>query len=277
MFLVAGKQKTIARQAQMKGRGLHSGQDIVINLYPAPPDGGFIFRRLDLSGHLEIKGNPENVVNTTRATTLGEGEVKISTVEHLLAASFAAGIDNLLVEVQGPEIPIMDGSAGPFYDIIQEAGRQEQPGDRRVWKIDAPLLLQEDNQTVLALPGEGLRITGVFFGRPPVGNQLLDRTDDWGDILKARTFGWMQDVEKLKSMGLIQGGSLDCAVVFDEDGPRNELRFPHEPVAHKILDLLGDLALFGPVHGHIIALGAGHYLHNLLARKLWELAGKEMF
>lgn len=253
-----------------EGIGLHSGAEVSIQLKPAPPNFGIRFCRVDVTNCPHLTASYEHVVDTSLATTIGFNGTVVSTIEHLMAALLGKGVDNVLVELNGPEVPIFDGSASPFIDLIQEAGMKEQKAPRRFLKITKPLILQEGDAYVRVRPSECFRVCyTIDFPHPLIGKQELtwsfSETAFIRDIAKARTFGFLKDVHKLQDIGLAQGGSLANAVVFDDFGLLNGegLRYADECVRHKVVDFLGDLALAGmPLIGHFDIYKAGHTLHN---------------
>lgn len=253
---------------------------------PADADEGILFVRGDLSGNNRIRADVHNVRDTTLATTLGLNGVTVSTVEHLMSAFSGMGIDNALVEVDAPEVPIMDGSARPFVDLIKEAGTQIQGKGKKYLVIKEKVVVSDGEGTAMFLPSPEFRITyKIEFDHPAIGVQTfqmnLSDTTYQREICEARTFGFLRDVEYLQAKGLALGGSLKNAVVLDEHRIINKegLRFPDEFVKHKILDAIGDLSLLGiPILGHFVACKSGHRLNNLLLKELlirkecWTLA-----
>jgi len=268
MLTSRGQQHTLQNTVKIEGRGLHSGALVSVTVKPGPPDSGFIFGRRDLPGGPSFKASPEKVIETNRATKLGEGNCRIGTVEHFLAVAAVLGLDNLKIETDGPEMPILDGSAQPIFSELKKGGIKKQEAPRIYRKIEEVSFVREGLASLIALPWDGFRVTCVFIAPPPIGRQVIDLEKDWEDLLPARTFGWAEEARVLREKGLAKGGGTDCALIFNpgEDAP--PYRVSDEPVSHKVLDLLGDLALYRPVLGHIIAVRAGHKLHNQLARKL---------
>jgi UDP-3-O-[3-hydroxymyristoyl] N-acetylglucosamine deacetylase len=280
------QRQTLASACEIDGVGLHSGRQIRMRLEPAPPGAGLVFVRTDAGG-VEIPATLEYLGPRNYATVLQRGEHTVSTVEHLLAALSAFQIDDLRIEVDGPEVPILDGSSKPFVDRLQEAGRVEHDVARSYITLVRPLSVTVDEKRIAVYPCSEYRVTyAIDFDHPQLGYQELTasiwRSLDFADKLApARTFTFQKDVEALRKAGLALGGSLDNAVVLGEDGILNEteLRFPDEFVRHKMLDLTGDLALLGaPLRGHVVAYRAGHDLHSRLARRIaqspdcWYLA-----
>lgn len=269
-------QRTLQLKASVEGIGLHSGKPARMSLCPAPVDTGVVFVRNDLPHPLEIPARSEFVVDTTLSTTLGKEGATVATVEHLLAAISGLGVDNVRVEIDGPEIPILDGSAAPFVALLEEAGIREQKAPRKVGVIRRPLRLVDGDKELSLSPASSFRISCVIdFAHPLITNQRLsldiNRQNFARDIAGARTFGFAHEVEHLRSLGLAQGGSLENAIVVDDFHILNEggLRFPDEFVRHKILDAVGDLALFGmPIIGHLSAHKTGHAMNHRLVQKL---------
>ena len=269
------RQRTLKQRASLEGVGLHSGARVHLTLAPAPADSGIVFERIDLLPRVEIPALAERVVDTTLNTSLGLGQVRIGTVEHLLAALVGCGIDNARVEVRGPEIPILDGSAAPFVQLVQEAGIHQQRATRRYLLVKRPVVVQEGDKSARLLPARHFSISyTIDFKHPLISNQRyrvdLSERAFQREIARARTFGFKRDVERLHKAGLGRGGSLDNTVVVDDFNILNPegLRFPDEFVRHKILDAVGDLALLGmPVIGHFEAVKSGHALNHALVRK----------
>lgn len=281
------KQRTLKNAIRATGVGLHTGQKIYLTLLPAPADTGIVFRRVDLTPPVEIQAKAENVGETTLSTTLVNGDVKVSTVEHLLAAMAGLGIDNAIVEVSAPEVPIMDGSAGPFVFLIQSAGIQEQAAAKKFIRIKKPVVVQEGDKTASFLPFEGFKVTfSIDFDHPVFQGKVLKTSVDFSstsfvkEVSRARTFGFMHEIEYLRSKGLAKGGSIDNAIVVDEYRILNEdgLRYEDEFVKHKVLDAIGDLYLLGnSLIGEFKAHKSGHALNNRSLRQLiaqtdaWEV------
>ncbi|HKQ97246.1 MAG TPA: UDP-3-O-acyl-N-acetylglucosamine deacetylase, partial [Candidatus Polarisedimenticolia bacterium] len=260
-------QKSLRQTVEIEGVGLHSGAETRVRLHPAPADSGIVFERADLGGR-RIVASAANVRSTSLATTLAEGDASVGTVEHLMAALAGMGIDNARIEVEGPEIPILDGSAAPFVDAIRRAGTVLQAAPRRDLSLRRPVTLRQGERTILALPSDDLRISyAIDFSHPAIGYQAvtlrMDESVFAASIAPARTFCLLRDVRAMRDSGLVRGGSLDNALVVGDDGVMNgQLRFRDEFVRHKVLDLVGDLALLGrPLLGHVIARNAGHALN----------------
>jgi len=275
-------QKTIRSTVSYRGVALHLGEETTLTLEPAPPGEGIVFIREDLADSPQIAARVDKVVGNMRGTSLGEGKVRIRTVEHILAALAGLAIDNVRIKVDGEEIPAADGSALPFVRLIQKAGIVEQEFPRRFLEINEPLWIEEGDKRLIVLPSPRLKITyTVDFPHSPLKSQFAEFTIDEKifiqEIAPSRTFGFMEEVEGLKKKGLIKGGSLENAVVIDGNGVLNKegLRFPNEPVRHKILDLIGDLYLLGqPIQAHVIAVKSGHLFNVQLIQKLEEVKGK---
>ncbi len=267
-------QRTVARRVSCSGIGLHFGEPATLVLAPAPVDAGISFVRVDLG--TEIRADCANVVDSQLCTTLGFRGVRISTVEHVLAAIAGMGVDNCRVEVDGPEVPILDGSAAPFVALIRQAGIAVQRADKRFLVIQKPAEVREGDKYARLEPAESLTIDfTVDFEHPLVSDQAFrfqfsDRAFE-REVARARTFCFLRDVEKMKAMGLAKGGSLENAIVVDAFSILNPegLRFPDEFARHKVLDALGDLALTGlPVIGAMTARKSGHALNQALVRKI---------
>jgi UDP-3-O-[3-hydroxymyristoyl] N-acetylglucosamine deacetylase len=269
------RQRTLKQRASLEGVGLHSGAKVRVTVAPSPADTGIVFERMDLTPRVEIPAIFERVVDTTLNTSLGVGDVRVGTVEHLLAALVGCGIDNARIEVHGPEVPILDGSAAPFVQLVQEAGIHEQRATRRYLLVSRPVVVQDGDKSARLLPARNFSISyTIDFKHPLISDQRyrVDLTERafQREIARARTFGFKRDVERLHKAGLARGGSLENAVVVDDFHILNPegLRFPDEFVRHKILDAIGDLALLGmPVIGHFEAVKSGHALNYALVRK----------
>lgn len=270
------QQQTIGRSVTAEGIGLHSGQPVSITLFPAPPDSGIVFQTSE-PHRAWILATPENVVDSHLATTLGVNGSRVQTVEHLMAAVGALGISNLLVEVQGDEIPALDGSAKPFVTVLYSAGRVVQPIPRRPVVITEPIRVEDGSRWLQILPSEEFRISYTLdLDHPAVGTQTASFSCTERvfveELASARTYGFLKDVGTLRENGFAKGGSLDNAVVLGRRAILNEdLRFQDEFVRHKILDLIGDLALLGrPLVGHVVARNAGHALNHRLVRAIQQ-------
>jgi len=269
-------QRTVKNEIGCNSIGLHSGRKIGMVIKPAGVDEGIVFVRRDLPGNNRIKADVHNVRDTTLATTLGLNGVTISTVEHLMSAFSGMGVDNAVVEVNAPEVPIMDGSSRPFVELLKSVGTHVQGKCKRLIVIKKKVSVAEGESTAMLLPSPEFRITyKIEFNHPSIGIQSYDmKLSDVSyaeEICAARTFGFLKDVEYLQAKGLALGGSLRNAVVLDENRIINKggLRFPGEFVKHKILDAIGDLSLLGiPIIGHFVAFKSGHRLNNLLLKEL---------
>lgn len=264
------RQHTIRRPVFCEGIGLHSGQPVSLWLRPAPPNSGIKFVKQTPSGSVSLEARIDQVSQTRLATSLGQGDLVVHTVEHLLAAVSGMGIDNLIIELNASEVPIMDGSARPFVVAIEQAGIASQRSARSVYTITRPFEVRDGDGWMAATPAAVLEIHNtVEYDHPAIGRQVFEYRDEGPSVFAAtlagaRTFGFVQDVEHLKASGYIQGGSLDNAVVVGPNGVVNRegLRWPDEFVRHKTLDLLGDLTLLGRrLRGRITAYKAGHRLH----------------
>jgi UDP-3-O-[3-hydroxymyristoyl] N-acetylglucosamine deacetylase len=272
MFL----QRTVKNEIACRSIGLHSGRKVGMVIRPAGPDEGIVFVRRDLSGNNRIKADVHNVRDTMLATTLGLNGVTVSTVEHLMSAFSGMGVDNAVVEVDAPEVPIMDGSARPFVDLLKNVGTRVQGKGKKLLVIKEKIAVSEGEGTAMFLPSPEFRITyKIEFNHPSIGVQsyhtTLSDVSYEEEICAARTFGFLKDVEYLQAKGLALGGSLKNAVVLDDSRIINKdgLRFPDEFVKHKILDAIGDLSLLGiPIIGHFVADKSGHRLNNLLLKEL---------
>jgi UDP-3-O-[3-hydroxymyristoyl] N-acetylglucosamine deacetylase len=269
-------QSTVRRPISCVGIGLHSGNRVTLSLKPAPADFGIRFRRTDI-GHHEVPATVSNLSAIQLATGLAREQVSVETVEHLLAALVSSGIDNVIVELNSPEVPIMDGSAAPFIYLIQEAGVKRLTAPRKYLKIIRPIAISRGDKRIALYPSDHFKVTySVSYDHPLLRHQsrTLRITPESfvEDVAPARTFTFLKDVEMLRQNGLALGGSLENAIVLGETGVlNNALRFEDEFVRHKILDAIGDLALVGyPVIGHLVAHRAGHALHTEFAVKILE-------
>lgn len=269
-------QHTIGKDVTYKGLGLHSGMPVTMTMHPAAPGTGIIFKRSDLPGGPEVPAQSRYITNTLRATTLEKGEAKVFTVEHVLSALYALQIDNCVIEMDSPEPPVSDGSAKTFCDMVQEAGIETQDEMIPILTLDTSAAVYEDNKFITALPYDGLRITFTSINpHPLLGTQMRDVVIDHDSYMKeiapARTIGFTWELEAMRKMGLGKGGTLENAVVYSETECLSQLRFPDELVRHKILDILGDISLVGPLHAHIIAVLGSHKLNAELSEKLQAL------
>ena len=271
-------QRTLRNSIRATGVGLHTGKKVMMTLKPAPADSGICFRRVDLAQPVDIPARAQNVGDTTLGTTLVAGEARISTVEHLLSAFAGLGIDNALVEVTAGEVPIMDGSAGPFVFLLQSAGIEEQDVFKRFIRVKKSVLVEDGDKWARFDPFEGFKVNfEIEFDHPIFKRRLQRATMDFSttsflkEISRARTFGFMRDLETLRAHNLALGGTLDNAIVLDDTGVVNEdgLRYEDEFVKHKILDAIGDLYLLGhSLIGEFSGHKSGHGLNNRLLRAL---------
>ncbi|MEC8953115.1 MAG: UDP-3-O-acyl-N-acetylglucosamine deacetylase [Acidobacteriota bacterium] len=269
-------QQTLRRSVTCAGIGLHSGHKVSLSLKAGLPDSGIRFRRADLGGH-EIPAMVKNVSGIHYATGLEVDSASVETVEHLLAALISMGVDNVIIELNQREVPIMDGSAAPFVYLVQEAGTRRQAKARRFLKVTRPISLSMGDKQIALYPSEHFKITySISFDHPLLEHQSreiqLNKESFIDQIAPARTFGFLKEVERLRRQGLALGGSLDNAIVLSESGVLNRsLRFEDEFVRHKILDAIGDLALVGyPLIGHLVVNRGGHALHTALASMVLE-------
>jgi len=270
-------EHTLASRAHCTGIGVHTGKPVRLELHPAAAGTGILFVRSDLGRDVRFPARPEWVVDTRLATTLGNQEHRLSTVEHLLAALRGLGVDNCTVEVSGSELPIMDGSSAPFVYLIEQAGLRAQRRNRRSLVIRRPLEVRDGNRSVRVQPSRDFKVSmGIDFTHPAIGQQFIASlaiTPETfaREIAPARTFGFLRDYQQLQALGLAQGGTLANAIVLDDTRVLNRegLRFRDEFVRHKIVDLIGDLALLGlPVRGHFKAMRSGHTLHQALVAEI---------
>ena len=272
MFL----QRTVKNEIACKSVGLHSGRKIEMVIRPAGVDEGIVFVRTDLPARNKIKADVHNVVDTTLATTIGSNGVTVSTVEHLMSAFSGMGVDNALVEIDASELPIMDGSAQPFVELLKNVGTRSQGKVKKLLVVKNKVAVSDGVGTAMFIPSAEFEITyDIEFNHKDIGFQSYHfKFSDVSyeeEIGAARTFGFLRDVEYLQARGLALGGSLKNAIVLDENKIINKegLRFPDEFVRHKILDSIGDLALLGiPIIGHFVASKSGHRLNNLLLKEL---------
>ncbi len=278
-------QRTIKNEIRCSSTGLHSGRKVNMTIRPASSDEGIVFLRRDLSGNNTVKATLENVIDTTLATTIGTNGTMVSTVEHLLSAFSGMGVDNAIIELDKPEVPIMDGSALPFVEMLKDVGTRVQGKCKKLLVVKQKVSVFDGVGTAAFLPYRGFKISyTINFPHPFIGEQsyhmAFSDVHYENEICSARTFGFLKDVEYLQAKGLALGGSLKNAIVMDDSRIINKegLRSPDEFVKHKILDAIGDLSLLGmPIIGHFVADRSGHKLNNLLLRKLlsceanWEI------
>jgi len=274
------RQRTLKNIIRATGVGLHTGEKVYMTLRPAAPNVGIVFRRIDLPQPVEIKADPYHVGDTRLSSCLEQNGVRVSTVEHLLSALAGLGIDNLYVDLSAGEVPIMDGSAGPFVFLLQSAGIEAQPVAKKFIRILKPVEVTDGDKWARFAPHRGFKIEfSIDFDHPIFENSAKSVCVDFAttsyvkEVSRARTFGFMQDVERMRAQGLALGGSLDNAIVLDEYRVLNNdgLRYDDEFVKHKVLDAIGDLYLLGhPVIGIFAAHKSGHALNNVLLRRLLE-------
>jgi UDP-3-O-[3-hydroxymyristoyl] N-acetylglucosamine deacetylase len=269
-------QRTLRRSISCTGIGLHSGNKVTLSLKPAPADFGIRFRRTDLGG-IEIPATVRHLAGINYATGLSRDAATVETVEHLLSALVSLGVDNVVVELSQPEVPIMDGSAAPFVYLINEAGVKRLTPPRRYLKVVRPISLSRGDKRIAIYPSEHFKVTySIAFDHPLLRHQSrtmrINEDSFVEEIAPARTFGFLKEVEMLRQQGLALGGSLENAIVIGDTGVlNNALRFDDEFVRHKILDVIGDLALIGhPVIGHVVAHRGGHALHTSFAAQVLE-------
>ncbi len=274
------RQRTLKNVIRATGLGLHTGEKVYLTLRPAAPDTGIVFRRVDLDEPVEIPARCENVGDTRLCTTMAKGDVRISTVEHLLSALAGLGIDNAYIDLSAPEVPIMDGSAGPFVFLVQSAGIEEQSAPKRFIRIKKPILVEDGDKWVRFDPFDGFKVSvTIDFDHPVFQSHRQTASLDFSttsfvkEVSRARTFGLLREVEQLRERNLALGGSLDNAIVVDDYRILNEdgLRYEDEFVKHKVLDAIGDLYLLGhSLIGAFSGFKSGHALNNRLLRTLME-------
>ncbi len=268
------KQKTIAKEVSFSGVGLHTGSLTTVVFKPAPQNTGIVFRRVDLPGKPAIPADIDHVVDVSRGTTIGIGDARVHTVEHGMAAMVGLGIDNLFVDLDAAEIPNGDGSALPVMTALLKAGVVELDAEKKYLTVDRPVYYRQDDVTLNILPADELRVTlTIAYDHVAIGTQYASFTVNeetfQHDIAPARTFCFLREVRMLQDSGLIRGGSLESAVVIGDEGILNdELRFPDEFVRHKILDLLGDTYLLGPIKGHIVGVKCGHEKNVMFSKQI---------
>ena len=273
-------QRTLKNVIRATGVGIHSGEKVFMTLRPAPVNTGIVFRRVDLDGYPEVPGFATVVGDTAMNTSLEQDGVKVSTVEHLMSAFAGLGIDNAYVDLSNPEVPIMDGSAGPFVFLIQSAGIEDQSAAKRFIRILEPVEVRVEDKWARLDPFSGFRVSfkidfnhPVFRSHQSFASVDFSTTSYLSEVARARTFGFMRDIEMLRERDLVLGGSMDNAVVLDDYRVLNEggLRYEDEFVKHKVLDAIGDLYLLGhPLIGAYSGYKSGHHLNNMLLRELLE-------
>lgn len=262
-------QATLRKPLHFEGIGLHTGAHTTVEVRPAPAGDGIAF----VIGATRVSATVDHVLDTSRATVIGIGESSVSTTEHLLSALFAMGVSNAEIVVEGPEVPALDGSAAEFVRGIAGAGLETQGHARKVIELDRPIWLHAGDRMLAAFPSDGFRVRFLADFPDPIGTQYFDGTIDperyRTEIAAARTFAYLHEVEALWARGLGRGGSLENALIFAAEGPMQELRWPNEPVRHKVLDLIGDFALLGAwPQFEIVAIKSGHELHASMLRAL---------
>lgn len=275
-------QRTLKHEITFSGIGLHIGKKVNLTLKPVPPNTGIVFRRIDVPHAEPTRAILTNVTDGKLATTVGNNGTGVNTVEHLLAALTGVGIDNVLIELDAPEIPILDGSAGPFVNLLKTARLKHQNVPKKFVVIKEPIVVRCEDKYIEAYPSDHLILDAtISFDHPIIGKQSLAWDFSYRSFVKeicaARTFCFREDIEDLWANGFAKGGSLENALVIDKNVVMNKdgLRFPNEFVRHKILDLLGDLTLLGhPIIGHIKAYKSGHLLNHAFLRKLLDQYGK---
>jgi UDP-3-O-[3-hydroxymyristoyl] N-acetylglucosamine deacetylase len=272
------RQRTLKNVIRATGVGLHTGEKVYLTLRPAAPDTGIVFRRVDLEQPVDIRAHPDNVGDTRLSTSLEQNGARISTVEHLLSAFAGLGIDNAYVDVSAPEVPIMDGSAGPFVFLIQSAGVQEQSAPKRFIRITRRVTVKDGDKWACFEPFDGFKVSfSIDFDHPVFAERAKAATVDFSstsfvkEVSRARTFGFLRDIEMLRQANLALGGSMDNAIVVDDFRILNDdgLRYEDEFVKHKILDAIGDLYLLGhSLIGSFVGHKSGHALNNKLLKTL---------
>ncbi|MGB0466959.1 MAG: UDP-3-O-acyl-N-acetylglucosamine deacetylase [Pontibacterium sp.] len=272
------KQRTLTNSIKATGIGLHTGQKVYLTLKPAPVNNGIVFRRVDLTPAVDIRACAYNVADTTLSTNLGKDGVRVATVEHLLSAMAGLGIDNAFVELSAEEVPIMDGSSAPFVFLIQSAGIREQDAPKQFIRIKKEITVSSDGKSATFKPFDGFKVGfKIDFEHPAFEGRNMEAWLDFSstsfvkEVSRARTFGFMRDIEYLRSQNLALGGSFDNAIVVDDYRILNEdgLRYDDEFVKHKVLDAVGDLYLLGKsLIGEFFGYKSGHYLNNMLLREL---------
>lgn len=266
-------QNTIAKAVTYTGIGLHSGLEVCITLKPAPVDTGIVFIRVDLEGKPQIAATSDNVTSTIRATTIGNEEVKVFTIEHLLSALHALCIDNCFIEINAEEPPVADGSSLIFFELIQSAGVEAQTKLREEIIIDKVYRIDDGERFIMILPYDGFRVSFTSLNPHKLigiqyGDYDMEQETYYKEIAPARTIAYEAEIDALKKMGLGLGGTFENVIVYNDEGWLNKLRFEDELVRHKILDVVGDLRLAGIVRGHVIAVKSGHELNAQLAKKI---------
>ena len=274
------QQTTLAAEAIYNGIGLHSGREVHMTLKPAPADTGLVFVRTDLEGRPQIHATAANVTSTMRATTVEENGCKVFTIEHLMSAFHAMGIDNCFIEIDAEEPPVADGSALAFFQTMKKAGIRKLEAQHKEIVIDKVYRIddEEHNRFVMVLPYDGFRVSftsvnphkliGIQYENFEITPELYEK-----EIAPARTIAYEKEIEALRNMGLGLGGTLESVIVYNDDGWLNPLHYEDELVRHKILDVIGDLRLAGSIRGHVIAVASGHALNTALAKELQKSLG----
>lgn len=270
-------QNTLGREVSFSGIGIHTGHNVNLKFCPAPKGSGIVFQRMDLNSHPLIPATVEYVQDTSRATTIGIGGAKVHTIEHVLAALSACEIDNVIVQLDAPEPPVADGSSSVFLKMIKDAGKVSQDAVKPILKIKEPIYLSQDKIHLIALPADEFKVSYTlnYPNISAIGSQFhsltINEENFTNELSNCRTFALYKELKMLMDSGLIKGGSLDNAVVIHEEAvfSKEGLKFPNEMVRHKILDVVGDLALVGfSFHAHIISICSGHATNVALAKKL---------
>ena len=269
-------QNTLKGEASLSGIALHSGSRTTLTVKPAQPDTGIVFRRVDIPGSPDIRALATNVVDVRRGTTISNGKAAVMTVEHVLSALHASKVDNALVEMDGAEPPIADGSSLPYLQMIDKAGIVQQDRPAKIWTAKAPIIIEDRDTKLVLVPSDTLKITCIVaFGATPLDNQffslMVDEASFRAQIAPCRTFCIFRELEQMLAMGLVKGGSLDNAIIMHNGAIicKDGLRFPNELVRHKILDIVGDIFLVGArVNAHVIAIKPGHPTNVQLAKAM---------
>ena len=268
-------QTTLAKEIQYSGIGLHSGLEVHMRIKPAPAGTGVVFERTDQTDRPRVRASAQNVAATMRATTIEEDGVRFFTIEHLMSAISASGLDNCIVELDSEEPPVADGASLAFFDLIEKAGLKTLDEERSVISVDRVLRIDDGDRFIMIVPYDGLRVSFTSLNPHPLaGTQYTDIIVDAAsyrkEIAPARTIAYEGEVDALRKAGLGLGGTLETVIVYNDERWLNTLRFPNELVRHKALDVIGDLRLAGVVHGHIIAVKSAHALNTALAKKIYE-------
>ena len=268
-------QTTLAKEIQYSGIGLHSGLEVHMRIKPAPAGTGVVFERTDQTDRPRVRASAQNVAATMRATTIEEDGVRFFTIEHLMSAISASGLDNCIVELDSEEPPVADGASLAFFDLIEKAGLKKLDEERSVISVDRVLRIDDGDRFIMIVPYDGLRVSFTSLNPHPLaGTQYTDVIVDAAsyrrEIAPARTIAYEGEVEALRKAGLGLGGTLETVIVYNDERWLNTLRFPNELVRHKALDVIGDLRLAGVVRGHVIAVKSAHALNTALAKKIYE-------